>query len=60
MDIIVGIQGGLVQRGCLGALDDFLAGEGENRLEELLALLFVRRRQNEEHPGAVLDVARRK
>ncbi len=57
--MIVGIQRGLVKRAFMNALDDFLAGEGEDRLEKLHALLLVRWCQDEEHAGAVLDVTGR-
>ncbi len=56
----MGIQRGLVQRAFMNALDDLLAGESEDRLEKLLALLLVRLRHDEEHAGAVLDVTGRK
>src|SRR5712692_5729831 len=60
IDIVVGSQGDLVQRACLNALDDFVAGEVEDRLQNLRALLLVRLPHDEEHAGAVLDVAGRK
>src|SRR3989442_12702536 len=46
IDIVVGDQGDLVQGACLNALDDFLAGEVENRLQNLRALLLVRDRKS--------------
>ena len=52
----MGIQRGLVQGAFMNALDDFLAGEGEDCLEKLRALLLVCRCQDEEHPGTVLDI----
>src|SRR5713226_7317987 len=60
IDIVVGGQGDLVQGACLNALDDFLAGEVEDRLQNLRALLLVRLPHDEEHARAVLDVAGRK
>src|SRR2546422_5780027 len=53
IDIVVGDQGDLVQGACLNALDDFLAGEVENRLQNLRALLLVRLPHDEEHARAV-------
>ena len=44
----------------MNALDDFLAGEVEDRLQNLRALLLVRLPHDEEHARAVLDVAGRK
>jgi len=44
----------------LNARDDFLAGEVEDRLQNLPALLRVRLPHDEKHAGAVLDVAGRK
>jgi len=35
IDIIVGIQRGLVQRTFMNELEDFLAGEGKDRFEKL-------------------------
>ncbi len=42
IDVVVGTQGDLVQGACVNALDDFLAREVEDRLEDLRALLPVR------------------
>jgi hypothetical protein len=44
IDIIMGIQRRLVQCAFMNALDDFLAGENEDRIEKLNALLLVCRR----------------
>src|SRR6266568_1183317 len=60
VDIFVGGQSDLVQGACLNALDDFLMGEVENRVQNLRALLLVRLAHGEEHAGAVLNVAGRK
>ena len=59
INIIVGIQRGLVQGAFMNALDDFLAREGEDCLKKLNAFLLVRRRQDKKHAGAVLDVTGR-
>ncbi len=56
----MGGQGDLVQGTGLNALDDCLAREVEDRLQNLRALLRVRLPYNKEEAGAVLDVAGRK
>ena len=58
IDVVVGVQRDLAQGAGLNALDDFLKGEIEDRLQNLRALLLVGLRHHEEHAGTVLDVAR--
>src|SRR6266852_3891509 len=60
IDIVVSGQSDLVQGTCLNALDDFLTGEVENRLQNLRVLLLIPLPRDEEHAGAVLDVPGRK
>src|SRR3972149_4556362 len=55
--VVVGGQGLCAHGARLDALDDLLAGEVEDRLEDLRVLLAVCLPRDEEHAGAVLDVA---
>ncbi len=52
-------QSRLVHGAGFHALNDFLAGKIEQRIEYLCALLLVRLRNPEEHPCTVLNVAGR-
>lgn len=56
--IIMRRKRGLAERTCLDALDRFLAGEVEDRLQQLRAFLLAGLSHHEEHAGAVLDPAR--
>ena len=55
-----GTGANLVQRACLNALDDFHAGQVEDRRQNLRALLIVRLPHDEQDSGAMLDVSGRK
>src|SRR5208283_1398737 len=59
IDIIVRGERNLVQSARRNALDDFIAGEIEDRLQNLLPLLQVRLSHQKQHASAVLDIARR-
>ena len=57
INIVVGMKNGFAHTSGLDPLDDFLAGEIEDRIENLSGLLFVCFRQDEEDSSAVLNVA---